>query len=82
MKYVITESKLYDDNANQLYIATYNNISYTTFVFINKTIFYNFEKSINNLNIVISFRMVETKIIKLWYQPTNLDRLIVKHFGN
>ena len=35
----ITEFKLYNDNDEQIYIATYNNsnhISYKNFVFINK----------------------------------------------
>ena len=83
-KFVITEFKLCDNNSNQLYIANYNNndnISYINIVYINKTIFYNFEKPIDNLNIVVSFRMTQTEIIKLWYKPNNLDHLIVKHYG-
>ena len=83
-KYVVTEFKLYDDDA-QIYINTYNNndfISYSNYVFINKNIFYNFEKDIKILNIVISFRMVQNKIIKIWYQPVNKDKMILKHFGN
>ena len=69
-KYVVTEFKLYDDAKKQIYINTYNNndfISYSNYVFINKNIFYNFEKDIKILKIVISFRMVQNKIIKKWY---------------
>ena len=82
-KYVVTEFKLYDDK--KMYINTYNNndfISYGNYVFINKNIFYSFEKDIKILKIVITFRMVQNKIIKIWYEPVNTDRLIIKHFGN
>ena len=43
----ITEFRLYDDDDERIYIATYNNgdsISYKNFVFLNKYIFYNFQK--------------------------------------
>ena len=84
-KYTITEFKLYDDTKNQLYIATFNNsdyISYSEYVFINNAFFYNFENDTTNLKVVISFRMTQTEIIKIWYKPVNTDRLIIKHFGN
>ena len=57
----IMEFRLYDDN-EQIYTATYNNgdnISYSNFAFINKNIFYNFEKDTKNLKIIIEFRMTE-----------------------
>ena len=81
----ITEFKLYNDNDEQIYIATYNNgnhISYKNFVFINKHIFYNFEKDTKNLKIIIEFRMTKVEVIKIWYEPKNLDRFIIKHYGN
>ena len=81
----ITEFKLYDDDNNQLYIATYNNgdhISYRNFVFINKYKFYNFEKDTKNLKIIIEFRMTKSEVIKIWYEPKNTDRFILKHYGN
>ena len=82
---VITEFKLYNDNDEQIYTATYNNgdsISYKNFVFINKHIFYNFDKDTKNLKIVIEFRMTRVEVIKIWYEPKNLDRFIIKHYGN
>ena len=82
---VITEFKLYNDNDEQIYISTYNNadsISYKNFVFINKHIFYNFDKDTRNLKIVIEFRMTRVEVVKIWYEPKNLDRFIIKHYGN
>ena len=82
---VITEFKLYDDNDEQIYISTYNNgdsVSYKNFVFINKHIFYNFEKDTKNLKIIIEFRMTRVEVVKIWYEPKNLDRFIIKHYGN
>ena len=82
---VITEFKLYNNNDEQIYISTYNNgdsISYKNFVFINKHIFYNFDKDTKNLEIVIEFRMTRVEVVKIWYEPKNLDRFIIKHYGN
>ena len=82
-KYVVTEFKLYDDK--QIYINTYNNndfISYGNYVFINKNIFYNFETDIKILKIVISFGMIQNKIVKIWCRPVNTDRMMIKHFEN
>ena len=82
---VITEFKLYNDNDERIYIATYNNgdsISYKNFVFINKHIFYNFQKDTKNLKIIIEFRMTRVEVVKIWYEPKNLDRFILKHYGN
>ena len=80
----ITEFKLYDDN-EQIYISTYNNgdfIIYSNFVFINKNIFYNFERDTKNLKIIIEFRMTEIDVVKIWCIPKNTDRMIIKHYGN
>ena len=80
----ITEFRLYDDN-ERIYIATYNNgdsISYKNFVFLNKYIFYNFQKDTKNLKIIIEFRMTRVEVVKIWYEPKNLDRFIIKHYGN
>ena len=82
---VITEFKLYNDNDEQIYISTYNNgnsISYKNFVFIIKHIFYNFDKDTKNLKIIIEFRMTRVEVVKIWYEPKNLDRFIIKHYGN
>ena len=82
---VFTAFKLIDDDG-ELYIATYHNkdkILYKNFVFINETIFYNFEKDTKKLKILIYFRKADTNaIIKIWYKPVNTDRMIIKHFSN
>ena len=35
-----------------------------------------------NLKVVISFRMTEVNIVKIWYESINTDRMIIKHYGN
>ena len=82
---VTAEFRLYDNNIEQIYIATYNNgdyILHSNFVFINKNIFYNFKKDTKNLKIIIEFRMIRDKPVKIYYEPRNTDRMIIKHFGN
>ena len=83
---VFTAFKLIDDNDDELYVATYYNkddILYKDFMFISKTIFYNFEKDTKKLKILIYFRKTDTNaVIKIWYEPVNTDRLIIRHFGN
>ena len=82
---IITEFRLYDDNDDQLYTATYNNgnnISHNNLVFINKNIFYNFEKDVSNLRVKIFFYKLRSEIVNIWYIPKNLDRFIIKHYGN
>ena len=83
---VFTTFKLIDDDNDELYVAIYNNkgdILYKNFVFISKTIFYNFEKDTKKLKILIYFRKADTNaVIKIWYKPVNTDRMIIKHFGN
>ena len=82
---IITEFRLYDDNDDRLYTATYNNgdnISHNNLVFINKNIFYNFEKDVQNLRIKIFFYKLRSEIVNIWYEPKNLDRFIIKHYGN
>ena len=83
---IFTAFKLIDDNDDELYVATHYNkddILYKNFVFISKTIFYNFEKDAKKLKILIYFRKTDINaIIKMWYKPVNTDRMIIKHFGN
>ena len=72
---------------NYIYILyTYYNkddILYKNFVFISKTIFYNFEKDTKKLKILIYFGKTDPNaIIKIWYKPVNTDRMIIKHFAN
>ena len=81
---VVTEFRLYDDSS-LLYTLSYNNggnISFQNYVFLNKHIFYNFEKDTKILRIVVEFKMVKVEVIKIWYLPKSGDRLIIKHYGN
>ena len=50
--------------------------------FLNKYIFYNFEKDTTKLRILIFFYMLRSEIVKIWYEPKNTDRFILKHYGN
>ena len=83
---VFISFELINDDDEELYIGTYNNkdnILYKNFVFISETIFYNFEKDIKKLKILIYFRKADTNaVIKIWYEPINTNRMIIKHFGN
>ena len=82
---IITEFRLYNDDDEQIYVAKFNNgeyISYKNFVFINKNIFYNFEKDTTKLRILIFFYMLRSEIVKIFYEPKNTDRFILKHYGN
>ena len=82
---IITEFRLYNDDDEIIYTDTYNNgdyISYKNFVFINKNIFYNFEKDSTKLRIEIFFYMLRSEIVEIWYEPKNTDRFILKHYGN
>ena len=82
---IITEFRLYNDDDEQIYTATYNNgnnISFKNFVFINKNIFYNFEKDTTKLRVLIFFYMLRSEIVKIWYEPKNNDRFILKHYRN
>ena len=56
-----------------------NYISNSNYVFMNNTFFYNLNI---NLKVVISFRMTEVNIVKIWYESINTDRMIIKHYGN
>ena len=82
---IITEFRLYNDDDEQIYTATYNNgdsISHNNLVYINKNIFYNFEKDVSNLRIEIFFYMLRSEIVNIHYIPKNIDRFILKHYGN
>ena len=81
---IITEFKLYDDTDKNIYTSTYNNgnnITFKNFVFINKHIFYNFEKDTTKLRILIKFKMTKVEVVKIWYEPKNTDRTILKHYS-
>ena len=84
---VETRIKFFDNDNNQLQYLKYNNgnfLAYQKFAFLNKNIFYNFEKDTESLKIEILFRC-NTNIYPLgvddiWYIPKNTDRCIIKHY--
>ena len=83
---VITAFKLINNNKEEIYVGNYLNkddILYKNFVFLNKSIFYNFEKDTKKLQVLINFQVTEfNAVVKAWYIPVNTDRLIIKHYGN
>ena len=77
--------KLINDNDKEILVNIHNtgdHVLYKNFVFLNKSIFYNFEQDTKKLKIVIYFRMTENNIVKIWYIPVNTDRMIIKHYGD
>ena len=82
---IITEFRLYDDNNKKLYAAVYENSDYIlnkNYAFLNKNIFYNFEKDTTKLRILIFFYWLRSDIFDFWYEPKNSDRFILKHYRN
>ena len=84
-KYVTTNFILYDNNGNELYIASYNNSDYiadsNTDILLNNAFYYNFDSNITNLKIVLSFSMSRSNL-DITYSSINTNRLIIKHYGN
>ena len=82
---VITAFKLINDNKEEIYVTAFHNkdaIVYKNIVFLNRSIFHNFEKDIKKLQISIYFRITENNSVKMWYTPVNTDRMIIKHYGD
>ena len=59
-----------------------NYSSFNNYLTIDEKIFYNFIEDIQNIKFSIKFEMTDTKIIRLFYNKRNNNRLILKHFGN
>ena len=80
-----SEIRFYNHDNEKLYAEIYDNSDFTpnkNFVFLNKYIFYNFEKDTTKLRILIYFWMIRSDIVNIWYEPKNTDRFILKHYGN
>ena len=72
--YVNTIYEIFDENNNSSYISTINYNDYRYFsnkVFVEENIFYNFTKSVRNINFKIKFVMTAVKVIKIWYIKSN-----------
>ena len=85
-KIINTGIKLYNDRGEEIFESNYNNkdaISYSNFVFLNKNILYNFIEDTKFFKIIIKFEFLQIKSIKkIYYIPTNNDRLYLKHYVN
>ena len=84
--YVKNIYEILDENNNRLYIKTINNDEYNYFsnkVIIDEYIFYNFNKNVKKLKLVIKFQKLSaSRIIYLYYIKNDNYRLIFKHYGN
>ena len=82
--YVKMIYQLFDENNNSLYIKSVTNNDYTYFsnrVIVDESIFYNFNKNITKIRFVIKFRMLLSRVIKIWYIKNDNYRLILKNYG-
>ena len=81
-KYVTINFILYDNNGNELYIASYDNSDYiansNTDILLNNTFYYNFDSDTTNLKILISFSKSRSGL-NITYSSMNTNRLIIKH---
>ena len=82
--YVKTLYELFNENDNSLYIKSVSNNEYSYYsnkIFIDESIFYNFNKSIKKIKFVIKFQMVLSRVIKIWYIKNDNYRLTIKNYG-
>ena len=82
--YVKTLYELFDENDNSLYIKSVSNNDYSYYsnkIFIDESIFYNFNKSIKKIKFVIKFQMILSRVIKTWYIKNDNYRLTIKNYG-
>ena len=82
--YVKTLYELFDENDNSLYIKSVSNNDYSYYsnkIFIDESIFYNFNKSIKKIKFVIKFQMILSRVIKIFYIKNNNYRFILKHYS-
>ena len=81
---VKTLYELFDENDNSLYIKSVSNNDYSYYsnkIFIDESIFYNFNKSIKKIKFVIKFQMILSRVIKIWYIKNDNYRLTIKNYG-
>ena len=74
-----------DENDNSLYIKSVSNSEYPYFsnkVIIDENIFYNFNKDIKIIKILIKFKKLSaSKVIYLYYMKNLNYRFILKHYS-
>ena len=82
--YVKTIYELFDEDDNSLYIRSVNNSDYSYYsnkIFIDESIFYNFNKSVKKIKFVIKFQMILSRVINVWYVKNDNYRLVIKNYG-
>ena len=67
---------LYEKIINHSKYSSFNN-----YLTIYEKFFYNFNEDIENITFSIKFEMTDTKIIRLFYNKRNNNRLILKHYS-
>ena len=83
--YVKNIYQLLDENSNTLYIKSISNDEYNYFsnkVIIDEYIFYNFNKNVKKLKLIIKFQKLSaSRIIFLYYIKNDNYRLTIKNYG-
>ena len=83
--YVKNIYEILDENNNRLYIKTISNDEYNYFsnkVIIDEYIFYNFNKNVKKLKLIIKFKKLSaSRIIYLYYIKNDNYRLTIKNYG-
>ena len=82
-KHITTNFILYDGDV-ELNSYSYDNSDYisnsNTDILLNNAFYYNFDKDVNKLKIIISFTK-RRSYVKISYSSINSNRLIIKHYG-
>ena len=81
--YVKTLYELFDENDNSLYIKSVSNNDYSYYsnkIFIDESIFYNFNKNVKKIKFTIKFQMILSRVIKIWYIKNDNYRLTIKNY--
>ena len=77
--------EILDGNNNRLYIKTISNDEYNYFsnkVIVDEYIFYNFNKNVKKLKLIIKFKKLsESRVIYLYYIKNDNYRFILKHYS-
>ena len=83
--YVKNTYEILDENNHRLYIKTINNDEYNYFsnkVIIDEYIFYNFNKNVKKLKLIIKFQKLSaSRVIYLYYIKNDNYRLTIKNYG-
>ena len=83
--YIKNIYEILDENDNRLYIKSITNNDYLYFsnkIIIDENIFYNFNKDIKKIKFVIKFqKLLESRVIYLYYIKNDNYRLILKHYS-